>query len=126
MAQYIDKDTLVAEIERRLNYRVESLKAINNGTFWDEDQNEEEFNKLLTSCAFNAAKNELFELKCLLDILEVKEVDLGTEQRIKDCPFRTVYCERFKPTIVECNGKCSLVIDYPKLKELKAQKGEEV
>ena len=75
MAHYIDKDALVAEIEKRLNYRIESLKAINNGTFWKEEQSEDEFNKSLTKCTFNAVKNELFELKCFLDILEVKEVD---------------------------------------------------
>ena len=28
--------------------------------------------------------------------------------------------------ILECNGACSWVADYPKLKELKAQKGEEI
>ena len=79
MKAYIDKAALVVEIERRLNYRVESLKAINDGTYWKEGQSEDEFNKSLTRCAFNAVKNELFELKCLLDILEVKEVDLESE-----------------------------------------------
>ena len=82
MAHLIDKSALLAEIERRLNYRVESLKAINNGTFWDKDQSEDEFNKSLTRCAFNAAKNELFELKCFLNTLEVKEVNL--EKEIKE------------------------------------------
>jgi uncharacterized protein YbaR (Trm112 family) len=75
----IDKDALVSEIERRLNYRINSLKAINNGTFWKEGQSEDEFNESLTRCAFNAVKNELFELKCFTDTLEVKEVDLEKE-----------------------------------------------
>ena len=77
MANLINKDALATEIEKRLNYRVKSLKAINNGTYWKEEQNKNEFNKSLTRCAFNAVKNELFELKCILDTLEVKEVDLG-------------------------------------------------
>ena len=79
MEQYIPKSALVAEIERRLNYRVESLKAINDGTYWKEDQSEDKFNESLARCTFNAAKNELFELKCFLDTLEVKEVDLEKE-----------------------------------------------
>ena len=79
MTQYIPKKPLVAEIERRLNYRINSLKAINNGTFWKEGQSEDEFNESLTRCAFNAAKNELFELKCFIYTLEVKEVNLEKE-----------------------------------------------
>ena len=83
MAHLIDKDAVVAEIEKRLNYRVESIKAINDGTFWKEGQGQDEFNKPLTRCAFNAAKNELFELKCFIDTLEAKEVDL--EKEIEKC-----------------------------------------
>lgn len=79
MVHLIDKDALAAEIERRLNYRVESLKAINDGTYWKEGQSEDEFNKSLTRCAYNAVKNEVFELMCFLDTLEVKEVDLKEE-----------------------------------------------
>lgn len=90
----IDKDALVAEINRR-------IKEHHSGYL---------------VC--------LKDILSFLDTLEVKEVDLETEQRIKDCPFRTVYCERFEGTIVECNGKCSRVVDYPKIKEFKAQKGE--
>ena len=75
MASYIDKSVLLAEIERRLNYRIKSLKAINDGTYWKEGQDENEFNKSLERCAFNAVKNELFELKCFIDTLDVKEVD---------------------------------------------------
>ena len=110
----IDKSALVAEIEKRLNYRVESLKAINNGTFWDKDQSEDEFNKSLTRCAFNAAKNELFELKCFLDTLEVKEVDLEKEYEN--------YMEQYNGVWVDT--------DYIKFAKhfyelgLKAQKGE--
>ena len=79
MVHLIDKDVLAAEIEKRLNYRIESLKAINDGTYWKEEQSKDEFNKSLTRCAFNAAKNELFELKCFIDTIEVKEVDQDEE-----------------------------------------------
>ena len=77
--QYIPKSVLVAELKKRFDYRVNGLKAINNGTFWDEDQSEDELNKVLTRCAYNAAKNEVFELMCFLDTHEVKEVDLEKE-----------------------------------------------
>jgi len=76
MANLINKDALATEIEKRLNYRIESLKAINDSTYWKKEQSKDEFNKSLTRCAFNAVKNELFELKCFIDTLEVKEVDL--------------------------------------------------
>ena len=32
----------------------------------------------------------------------------------------------YEGKILECKGACSWVVDYPKLKELKAQKIEEV
>ena len=71
MGQYIDKSALVAELKKRFDYRVNGLKAINNGTFWNEDQSEDTFNEALTRCAYNEAKNEVFELMCFLDTLEV-------------------------------------------------------
>jgi hypothetical protein len=79
MAQYIDKSALVAELKKRFDYRVNGLKAIDDGTFWKEEQNEDEFNAVLTRCSYNAVKNEVFELMCFLDTLEVKEVDLESE-----------------------------------------------
>ena len=57
-----------------------------------------------------------------------------TQQEIQDrmevCPWRErpignpYVCTRYRDTIVPCDGACALVADYPKLKELKAQKGE--
>lgn len=57
-----------------------------------------------------------------------------TQQEIQDrmevCPWRerpignTFVCTRYSDTIVPCDGACSWVADYPKLKELKAQKGD--
>lgn len=55
--------------------------------------------------------------------LEVKEVDLAKE-RIEECPYRQAGCTMYKDKILECNGACGWVVDYLKLKELKAQKGE--
>jgi hypothetical protein len=53
----------------------------------------------------------------------VKEVD-EQKERIIECPYRQVGCKMYEDKILECNGACSWVVDYPKLKELKAQKGE--
>lgn len=63
-------------------------------------------------------------LKNYINTLKVKEVDLDIEKRIKECPFRRVACNRYEDTHVECDGICSWVADYPKLKELKAQEVE--
>ena len=54
------------------------------------------------------------------------------EDRMEACPWRErpigdpYVCTRYWGTTVLCNGRCSWVVDYPKLKELKAQKGESV
>ena len=56
--------------------------------------------------------------------LEVKEVDLDVMQRMEECPYRQVGCTMYEDKILECNGACGWVVDYLKLKELKAQKGE--
>ena len=52
------------------------------------------------------------------------------QDRMEECPWRELQmgnrydCTRYHDTIVRCDGACSWVVDYPKLKELKAQKGE--
>lgn len=54
------------------------------------------------------------------------------QDRIEVCPWRErpignpYVCTRYLGTTVLCDGACSWVADYPKLKELKAQKVEEV
>ena len=100
MAHLIDKSALVAEIERR-------VKSLNK----DRD-----FNYLQIK--------ELEALLSFLDTFEMKEVDLEREQRMKECPYRQVGCTIYKDKVLECRGACSWVVDYPKLKQLKAQKGE--
>lgn len=99
MEQYISKDAIVAEIEKRLKVHMES----NHG--------------------FSARYDELKDILSFLDTLELKEVD-EQKERMSECPYRKVGCTMYEGTILECNGACSWVVDYPKLKELKAQKGE--
>lgn len=118
MARYIELDALVAEIEKRLNYRIESLKAINNGTFWKEEQSEDEFNKPLARCTFNAVKNELFELKCFLDILEVKEVDFDAE-------WKKYFEHRGNIATVNIKHLAKHFYELGMVASNKAQKGEE-
>jgi len=63
-------------------------------------------------------------LRASIDSLEAKEVDLEIEQRIKECPFREVICNRYEDNPTECDGRCSWVVDYSTLKRFKTQKGE--
>jgi len=98
MEQYISKSALVAEIE-----------SLRRTTFTNFDE------------GVNATVQTILEV---VDTLEVKEVDLNVIQRMEECPFRRVGCTMYEDKILECNGACSWVVDYPKLKELKAQKGE--
>ncbi len=70
--------------------------------------------------------------------LAKKELDKPAEdwreKRKKECPFRrkldnNLYgCEQYMGVLLECDGKCSWVVDYPKLKEIqdKKQKPEKI
>jgi hypothetical protein len=99
MAQYIDKDALKAEIER--------LHKAHSGRYGCDE-----------------VGLNLEYLEDFIDTLEVKEVDLESEQRMRECPYRQVVCTMYEGKMLECKGACSWVVDYPKLKELKTQKGE--
>lgn len=106
----IDKDALVAEIKSKFQEywkRGEESDVLQDGNakYWGG----------VLSC--------LNEVKTLINTLEVKEVD-EQKERINECPCRQVVCTMYTDKILECNGACSWVVDYPKLKELKVQKGE--
>lgn len=59
---------------------------------------------------------------------EQKPTEDWREKRKEECPFRrnldnNLYgCERYAGLISECNGICSWVVDYPKLKEIQDKK----
>ena len=118
MNQYIPKSALAAELKTRFDYRVAGLKTINNGTIFDEKQSEDELNAALTRCAYNAVKNEVFELMCFLDTLEVKEIDL--EKEIEDYMFNNTFF------IINASSKETVTALAKHFFELglKAQKGE--
>ena len=97
MKHLIDKDALVAEIERRR----------------ESNAKESYFGRLVEDNYFLS----------FIDTLEVKEVD-EQKERMSECPYRKVGCTMYEDKILECNGACSWIVDYLKLKELKAQKGE--
>ena len=101
MTQYVNKTVLVAEIEKRLRELSQLEKASYEIGLYDAY-------KIVLS---------------FLDALEVKEVD-EQKERMSECPYRQVVCTMYEGKILECNGACSWVVDYPKLKELKARKGE--
>lgn len=102
MAQYIEKDK-IEEILRHL---------------WKQDDGS---NPEYRIC-YNKA---IQEVQCRLDAIEVKDVDLEAEERMKECPFRQVGCTMYEGKVLECRGACSWVVDYPKLKELKTKNKEE-
>lgn len=103
MAQYIEKDK-IEEILRHL---------------WKQDDESGPEDRI----CYNKA---LQEVQCRLDAIEVKDVDLEAEERMKECPFRQVGCTMYEGKVLECRGACSWVVDYPKLKELKAKHKEEL
>ena len=105
MTQYIDKDVLVEEIRSRLLPVV-----VPHGTHYDDWD--------------RGADSERVNILSFINTLEVKEADLESEQRMRECPYRQVVCTMYEGKILECKGACSWVVDYPKLKELKTRKGE--
>lgn len=107
MEQYINKSALVVLIEKYYNECLKRAK-ITDSDYWN-------------------AKADAYRnvLAILDDTLEVKEVD-EQKERMSECPYRQVGCTMYEGKILECNGACSWVVDYPRLKELKAQKGEKV
>ena len=107
----IDKDALVAEIERIMDEQQEICKAdVALGKIPDSKNIEVIY--------------QFQQFTKFLDTLEVKEVDLDVMQRMEECPYRQVGCTMYKDKILECRGACSWVVDYLKLKELKAHKRE--
>lgn len=111
MAQYIDKSAVVAKLERLISNGQTKLKES------EECKDYESYVALAERIA------TCINLLSFLDTLEVKEVD-EQKERMSECPYRQVGCTMYEDRILECNGACSWVVDYPKLKELKAQKGE--
>lgn len=95
--ELIDKSKLIAKIERRRNKYINSLMS----------EQVHILNDILSD----------------INSLETTEVDLK-EERMKDCPYRVVGCEKYLGTVTDCNGACAWVVDYLTLKELKAKKGE--
>lgn len=91
----INKDALLAEIDRqKIGYNVDG----NHSVEYDITRN----------------------IIDIINTLEVKEVD-EQKERICECPCRKVVCTMYTGKMLECNGACSWVVDYPRLKELKAQ-----
>lgn len=46
------------------------------------------------------------------------------EERMEVCPWRedSYVCTRYMGDTVLCDGRCSWVVDYPKIKELESKK----
>lgn len=136
MKQYIDKSALVAEIENlentykkcptRNSYE-EGLKDGRLIGYKDALYKIDTLEVKEISDKYDGFLGK--ELKMVhdeiarLEKLKVKEVD-EQKERMSECPYRRVGCTMYKDKILECNGACSWVVDYLKLKELKAQKGE--
>lgn len=100
----IDKAALAANIEARYNECLKRAKII-DAEYW------------------NGKADAYRDVLVVLDTLEVKKMD-EQKERMSECPFKKVGCEMYEGHILECKGDCSWVVDHPKLKELKAQKGE--
>ena len=111
MTHLIDKSALVKETER--------LIFVCDSVLWDKDASKS------AKTVYEARKVAYTNVLSFINTLEVKEVD-EQKERMNECPYRQVGCTMYEGHILECKGSCSWVVDYPKLKELKAQKGNSV
>ena len=113
MAQYIDKDALVAEIERRTD-ELWALIPDGEKVFSDEHTKDD---------AFNLGKyTELESLDKFINTLEVKEVDLeekATQLSQKYFPDEENIWARSNIEAHKCKSACIEMVEW-----LKAQKGE--
>ena len=109
MAKYIDKDALLAKIEKILLIHTKRYEELAKHEVW------------VTAKEIEYRIQGLKEALSIINTLEVKEVDLEKEI-IEECHFRKVGCEMYEGHILECEGACGWIVDHPKLKELKTQK----
>ena len=145
MTQYINKAALVEEIEKRQKEEVfydedgsfaswadqnhysilESIKNVINNLEVKEVDLEKELNEYGYHYDYVslASRSELINFAKHFFELGLKVKDWKKE-RMEECPYRQVGCTMYEGKILECRGACSWVVDYPKLKELKTQKGE--
>lgn len=140
--ELIYKSALVAEINRLIAELVEKgegtmfeqgrisafedAKLILNTIEVKEVDLDEEIEKCLKQYHMIAVGKEEFEpiAKHFYELgLKAKDWE---KERMEECPYRQVGCTMYEGKILECRGACSWVVDYPKLKELKAKKVEEV
>lgn len=52
--------------------------------------------------------------------MENKNIEEEINSRIEDCPWRDdKWCDRYEGCKIPCDGACSWVVDYARLKEIK-------
>ena len=152
MAHLIDKDAAIAEIDKCYNECLKRAKVIDS-EYWNakadayrnalvilenalevkEVDLEKEIQDHIKECLdikFPTTDIELIKKDVAYTARKFYELGLKAKnwekERMEECPYRQVGCTMYEGEILECRGACSWVIDYPKLKELKTQKGKKV
>lgn len=133
--RYIDKDAIINEIKRRMN-----IFQLSSDDERDQSRNDELFSLLcyieslkeispISKIDYNKLDSMLDEaLKYFLKRQKEscnKRLDLNQciEIRKECCPFRCEStkgpaCKRYVGDILDCDGNCSWVVDYHRLKEI--------
>lgn len=118
MTNYIPIDKLIAEIDRMRNINKKAFMA-----------------KHITADVFHGrtqAINHLFDFIISLQQEQSIIEEDWVEKRKQECGHRRLLtngiyqCERYEGAFVPCDGRCSWVVDYPKLKELEEREQLEV
>lgn len=120
MKRLIDADKLIANIKRK----IESIEncPLQLASFGEEKKSEGEL------IAYKDALSLIDSLQQEQHIIEEDWV----EKRKQECGCRKLssngnyQCERYEGAFGPCDGRCSWIVDYPKLKELEAQEQPEV
>ena len=109
MAKYIDTDKLIAEIKRLIKVNQE----LKSSSFTEG-----------IAAGYGDILSAIDSLQQEQPVIEEDWV----EKRKQECECRRLsangnyQCERYEGVFGPCDGRCSWIVDYPKLKELKEMK----
>ena len=116
MKKYIDADKLKAEIERRYAEYRAKMKT-DDFTYYEGMADALDlFEQYIDSLQQEQPKIEE-------DWVEKRKQECGCRRLSADGSYQ---CERYEGSFGPCDGRCSWIVDYPKLKELEEQEQPEV
>lgn len=115
MAKYIDAEKLIHDLEER-------IFAYSEGYAEGDDNRKDAIETLLKDVKYQYSLQQE-QSKIEEDWVEKRKQECGCRRLSADGSYQ---CERYEGVLGPCDGRCSWVVDYPKLKGLKEMKRPEL